>query len=477
VKKRKQLLRYLLSDFVASALAWFIFNWTRYQNLAQYQGYDGLWDFMLYEHVLLGQAIVPLGWLALHYYSGYYNRPLEKSRLSEFFTTFKVALLGSVVIFFCLLLKQLPPSFHIYYEQVSYLFALTFTLTYAGRLCITIPASRQIQRRKWTVNALILGQGEKALRLKEELEKPSGSLGYTIRGMVSKEKAGHLDGMIQELEIEELIIVPDAEETNFPQSGSSEVPDTVAQALGQEALLKLLYSLYRYKLPVKLPVHAYTLFAGGMKVRTIAGFPLIDVAANNFSEMEKNMKLSIDKVVSFLVLSLLSPLYIYLIIRVKRDSPGPVFIRQERIGQGGRPFMIYKFRTMRSDAEKDGPALSTIDDPRITPYGRKMRKYRLDELPQFWNVLKGDMSLVGPRPERKYYIEQIVKEFPYYYLLHNVRPGITSWGMVKFGYASSVAQMIERMQYDILYYDNMSLALDAKILIYTFQTIFTGKGI
>ena len=132
---------------------------------------------------------------------------------------------------------------------------------------------------------------------------------------------------------------------------------------------------------------------------------------------------------------------------------------------------------MYVDAEDGGPKLSHEEDSRITHFGAIMRKYRLDELPQFWNVLKGDMSLVGPRPERKYFIDQIVQRAPYYYLLHNVKPGITSLGMVKYGYASTVDQMLERLEYDIIYYENMSLALDITILVYTIKTVVTGKGI
>ncbi|MDR1337124.1 MAG: exopolysaccharide biosynthesis polyprenyl glycosylphosphotransferase, partial [Tannerella sp.] len=231
-----------------------------------------------------------------------------------------------------------------------------------------------------------------------------------------------------------------------------------------------------YSLPVKIRAGKNNPLARG-RVKTIHGIPFIEVTANNFSEAGKNIKHVMDKVVAVLVLTLLSPVYACIALRVRRSSPGQVFFRQERIGYRGRPFTIYKFRTMYTDTGRHDPLLTERDDPRVTPFGRFLRKYRLDEFPQFWNVLKGDMSLVGPRPEQRYYIERIVRRAPYYYLLHNVRPGITSWGMVKYGYAETVDKMIERLDYDIMYYENMSLSLDLMILAYTVKIVLTGKGV
>ena len=184
-----------------------------------------------------------------------------------------------------------------------------------------------------------------------------------------------------------------------------------------------------------------------------------------------------DIVLSVLMMILLSPLILFVIWKIKRDSKGSVFYSQERIGLDEKPFMMYKFRSMVENAESaDQPMLSSDDDERVTPFGRFMRKYRVDELPQLWNVLKGDMSLVGPRPERQFFIDQIVEKAPEYKRLLRVKPGVTSWGEVKYGYASSVEEMIERMAFDLQYVNNMSLSNDVKILFYTVGTVLKGEG-
>jgi lipopolysaccharide/colanic/teichoic acid biosynthesis glycosyltransferase len=192
---------------------------------------------------------------------------------------------------------------------------------------------------------------------------------------------------------------------------------------------------------------------------------------------QQNLKHFMDIIISFLALIILSPLFLVLIIGVKLSSKGPVFYKQDRIGRNGKPFTIYKFRSMYMDAELNGPELSSKNDSRVTKFGRFMRKSRLDEIPNFYNVLRGDMSLVGPRPERDFFIDRIVERAPQYTQLLKVKPGITSWGQVKYGYAENVDQMIRRMKYDLLYLENMSLYVDVKILIYTLMTIIKAKGI
>ena len=466
MKKSKQAGKYILSDFISASVAWLLFNILRYEVFAIDEGADSLLDYLQYPGVLGGQVVIPLFWLVLYYFSGYYNKPFGKSRLTELFSTFITVLIGTVFVFFALLLDDIPRSIDIYYKLFFGMFGLQFFITYIPRLLITQSGMRKIKSREWAMKVLIIGAGGKAVRIAHDLYR----LGYDICGFVSEDERTPVKADRNQVlgTVEDIPVLMEKENVD-------EIVLAV-ESKNNKALLGILYSLYRYKRPIKVLADRFNMLSK-IQLRTIRGIPLVDVTDNNFSPAEQNIKLFLDKVCSVVALLLLSPLFAYIAWRVKKDSPGPVFFRQERIGYLGQPFWMYKFRTMYVNAEENGPSLSSEDDLRVTPFGRIMRKYRLDELPQFWNVLKGDMSLVGPRPERKYFIDEIVKTAPYYYLLHNVRPGITSLGMVKYGYAASVDKMVERMEYDILYYENMSLTLDLTILIYTVKTVITGKGV
>ena len=466
MNKIKQTAKYITVDFLIANIVWLLLNIIRYYESAQFEGFSSIRSFLLFHQVLKGEILIPIFWLILYYFSGYYNKPFGKSRINELFNTFVTITIGVIFIFFVVILDDLPESFHLYYLIFFSYFFMQFLFTYTCRYLITIHALRKVKQREWLTNALVIGAGSQAAKFRDELLQ----LGYRIVGFVDDgngsipavtpdELLGDLDDLprlFASHRVDELILIPDYK--------------------SDEATIHLLYSLYHYKLPVKIRLKKNNpLFRAAVK--SIHGIPFIEVSTNNFSDAGKNIKNAMDKLIAAIVLICLFPLFIYIAIRVKTGSKGPVFFRQERIGYRGQPFTINKFRTMYENPDNKGALLTEKDDLRVTPYGRFLRKYRLDELPQFWNVLIGEMSLVGPRPEQRYYIDQIVKKAPYYYLLHNVRPGITSWGMVKYGYADTVDKMIERLSYDIMYYENMSLTLDITILLYTIKTVFTGKGV
>lgn len=197
---------------------------------------------------------------------------------------------------------------------------------------------------------------------------------------------------------------------------------------------------------------------------------------DGMNEIERNVKRIIDFCVALVCLVVFSPLILICYIAVKREDGGPAIFKQERIGRFGRPFYIYKFRSMRTDAEKDGPALYQHErETRMTKVGKFLREHHLDELPQLWNVVKGDMAFVGPRPERKYYIDQIIEHDPRYVYLYQIRPGVTSYATLYNGYTDTMEKMLKRLELDLYYLEHRSWWFDAKVLINTFLGIAFGK--
>lgn len=459
-------LRYIFFDSISVILCYNLFNCIRYTVEDKSPTFGELVDFLFNTKAYLVGAVFLLFWIFLFWLSGYYNKVENKSRLEEFPVTLMSMIVGSVTVFMGLVIDDVVLDTGVYLRLYFYLFLLMMSVVYPVRFVqTTIAQKRQKKSNKKEKILLITNDEAVNLPIEETLRKE----GKDIIDKILIYTSGNTDK--EKLINDSVSIIENSITQNDPQS-------IVVYLEGKhlEYFSLLLYRVYKYKIPIKVPMRSM-LFAGAkVKVKGMKGEPFIDLTDTNMSEWEKNVKWIFDKTLSILLLILTSPLLLFLAVRVKTSSKGPIIFKQERIGLHGRPFMIYKFRTMYTDAEEDGPQLSQDGDKRITPIGKVLRKYRLDELPQFWNVLKGDMSFVGPRPERAYYIEQLVTIAPYYYLLHNVRPGITSWGMVKYGYASNLKEMEDRLEFDWLYYENMSLQLDMAVICYTLYTLIKGNG-
>lgn len=467
---RRQVAKYIISDFLAAGASWTLFFIFRkiYIETNKF-GYPIPVEF---DHsYFMGLAVLPVTWILIYYATGYYKDVYRKSRLSELGQTLSITFIGVLAIFFALILDDTIKVYTNYYLSFLVLFGLHFFLTYFPRLAFTTASAHKIHKRIIGFPTLLVGSDKKALELYDEMEKQPKSTGNRFIGFINVRKydrylmSGHLphlgsinetEKIIHENKVNEVIIAIESHE--------------------HELLNKIINRLNYRNLVIKVIPDMYDILTGMVKMSTIIGTPLIQISHDLMPVWEENLKRIIDVLLSILALITLSPLFVFLAIGVKISSPGPIFYSHERIGRYGKPFMIYKFRSMVKNAESSGPALSSSADPRITGFGLFMRKMRFDEIPQFFNVLIGDMSVVGPRPERQFYIDQIVKKAPHFHHLQKVKPGITSWGQVKFGYASTVEEMIERLKYDILYIENMSLLVDFKIMIYTIKTVLQGSG-
>lgn len=422
------------------------------------------------DRFYLGISLIPFFWLLIYFFLGTYHNVKRLYLMKVLSLSLTATFLGTIILFFLLILDDKVANYYEYYTLVIALFIIHFSLTILPRLIITLYIVRKIHARKWGFNTLLIGGSQKAVEIYKEIESLRKGIGNRFIGFVNlngidvnlKKEIKHL-GAIDKLEdiieknnVEEVIIALESKE--------------------HEKLKQLIAKIQGKNVRIKIIPDMFDLLSGSVKMNNIFGAMLIEIDQAPMPLWQFILKRFMDIFFSLIALIILVPVYIALAVVVKSSSKGPVFFKQERIGKKGVPFKILKFRTMVVNAEAKGPQLSSSNDPRITKSGKFMRKMRLDELPQFWNVLVGEMSLVGPRPERQFFIDKIAEKEPQFLQLTMVKPGITSWGQVKFGYAENVDEMVQRMKYDLLYLKNMSIALDFKILLYTVIIVFKGSG-
>lgn len=429
-------------------------------------------------------------WLLVFTFFGLYRERYADSRFDELVSLFKVVSIGILILVFAIYIDALAPGS----TRMAILFywLAVFAATAVGRIIVRSIQKFLLLRGYGMHNAVIVGWSDRVEQLYEEVGRYPEA-GLNILGAVrldpdprNGENPLDADEPIDLGTHDTGVLV--ARRPQAPVRAIAALPRMIDEleiqdvliALGSEdhdALMEVLRVCDGKPVRLKLVPDFYSVIGGMARTEHMYGLPLIEVLPEPMPAWEVSTKRLLDIAVSLIVLGLALPFWILIGIGIRLSSPGPAIYRQQRVGRDGKIFTMYKFRTMHNDAEAEtGPVWAVEDDPRYTPLGRWLRRTRLDEVPQFWNVLKGDMSLVGPRPERPYFVSRLTEEIPLYNRRHRVKPGITGWAQVKWKYDTTLEDVHQKVKYDLFYIENMSLRMDSKILFRTIRTALSGKG-
>lgn len=460
----------LTLDTIAALVVWLVFYAYRYVvNDMALGREEWTWSVPSYS-LLLSFFSFPVVATAVYALLGAYNNSKPISRLNELTGTLVSTFIVAIIIYFSMVVDDKVVDYSAYIISFVVLWLLLFVVTYLFRYIYVLVLFSRESKGCYPVNAVVVGVGRQSERALSYFKNKKSAQNRHFIGFVDPRKSAgrtspdrrvvgsvdDIDRIVAEHKVSVVIVALDKAD--------------------DDATFDIINRLLPLDVQVKILPERSNIILSRVRIDSISSEPFITLGITNMPAWQESVKRFFDIVASALAGLLLSPLLLYISLHIKCSTRGPVIYRQERVGKGGQPFTIYKFRSMYIDSECSGPALSSANDKRITPYGRVLRKYRLDELPQLWNIIKGDMSIVGPRPERRYYIDKIQQVAPYYPLVYRTRPGLLSWGPIRVGYADTIEKMVERLDYDIVYIDNMSLALDVKIMLYSLKVIFNGEG-
>ena len=483
MSRRVQLIALLVADALALSLAFLVYNEARFEWM-----WFGEPELTPREY-LLPLVVMDGLWLLLFAFFGLYRERYADSRFDELVSLVKVVTVGVLVWVFAVFIDVLEPGSN--RMVIFFYWAVVFGFTAAGRILVRSVQKALILRGYGLHKALIVGWGDKVEGLYEEVARyPEAGLQVVgavrmRRGEAHGRAYGYEEGGDREEPAGEVLTLPaPATEVHAIEAlprliDELEVQDVLIalDSNDHHALLEVLRLCDGKSVSLKLVPDFYSIIGGMARTEHMYGLPLIEVLPEPMPAWEQSTKRLIDLLVSLLVLGVGLPVWLVIGLLIRMTSPGPAIYRQRRVGQHGRPFTMYKYRTMHDGAETHtGPVWAQANDPRYTPLGRWLRKTRLDEVPQFWNVLKGELSLVGPRPERPYFVEKLSGEIPLYNRRHRVKPGITGWAQVKWRYDQSLDDVRQKVKYDLFYIENVNLRMDFKILFRTIRTALLGKG-